>query len=304
MAILDPFVKMWLSFREKIGFTYHLSVKLVRENEIVNLPLVETGADFLDVAAESWYTLKEALQALPGIISQGAQIPYSTLSGLWTAPEPMKADKSHPPPIINPATYAEEDVFSWIHSTFFDADVEYIPTGDPYTDIPGSEEDKSKEEPEEGGAIFMPDKDQYSEEEFTISQSDTYWDESAFQWWAQFFFAGCDINEYHILETYTRSFPAVLTPYSDDPSNPAQIYQCGARDGYDAYYRSVGSFSQWYTKRWIGDIKADYYFPRIVPVGGSPVLVGAGVSLLGLVGGPSIGILAPVPIQRIFENLK
>lgn len=306
--ILDPFVKMWLSFKEKSGDTYKFTVRLVRENEIVNFPLVEVGSDFLDVAAQSWYTLKEALRSLPDLISTGVQLPYSTLSGLWTSPEPMKADKSHAPPIINPASYTAFDPLAWINATFFNTtDVEYIPEADPYTTIPDSIPDKWKEEPPEGGAVFMPDKSEYIEDEWVISQSDTYWDESFFQWWSQFFFAGCDINEYHILRTYIRSFPIALRPYSDDNTSPAQIYTCGARDGYDVYYRSVGNMSQWYTKRWItATLDADYYFPRIVGVGGgSPAgATGVGVALLGLIGMNGLGILSPKPIDDAIKLLK
>lgn len=299
--ILDPFVKMWLGFDEKVGDTYKFTVRLVRENEIVNFPLIEAGADFLDLAADSSYTLKEALKQLPALISQGVQIPYSSLSGLWTSPEPMKADKSAAPPIINPASYTEFDFLEWIHSTFFESNAEYIPKADAYTEIPASIPDMEKEDDEDGGVIFMPEKEEYTEDEWVISQSDNYWDDSFFQWWSQFFFAGCDINEYHILRTYERSFPIAVRPNSDDPDDPAQIYTCGSQGGYDAYYRSIGNMSQWYTKRWIASgLPAQYYPPRIEPTGGTAGTIVVGLGLLGLFGLPN----ALQGMPNIFNFLK
>jgi hypothetical protein len=277
---ITPKQTLWLSFLSVAAGRYTFDLRLCRYIEVENFAQVELGAEVMGVEEEEFYSFKDAVWDIPQILEEGVFIPKSDLSGPWEVPERLKCDLVTGATVIDPVTYAAESGFAWEFPKFW----------------------RSGE-----WAVFVPEKVQYATYDYTLDSSDTYWDISWVRWWGLGFFAGCDLNEFHILSTFTRSFPNDLNPYSDNPSSPSQIYLClSSWQGFSRYYFSSGSLSQWYTKRYLAPTKdIQYYPPRYVPfIGCCPALIIAGISLLGLVGGEGLGLLPGGPIERVFRKLK
>lgn len=311
---ITPTQDLWISFLSESAGVYTFDLRLCRHLEVENFEKVEQGVEIMGVDDEEWYTFKEGVWNIPQILEDGLQIPKSDMSASWEVPEDLKCDKVFGATLVDPVTYAAEADFPWEVPFFWSARAEFIPVDSVYTEIPASLPDMEKEGGASGGggasgewAVFVPEKAQYGLSDYTLDSSDTYWDESWIRWWGLGFFIGCDLNEYHILSTFTRSFPNNLNPYSDNPSSPSQIYTCQSSwNGFDRYYFHSGSLSMWYTKRYTAPAKdIQYYPPRFIPPsrGGLPILL-PGVALLNLISNGALGLLTETPIERIFKNLR
>lgn len=304
---IEPKLSLWIGFLNEVSGKYFFDVRICRYLEVGNYPLIQIGVSRMGVEESLFWIMQLALEAIPALILEDTEFPQSLLGGTWDAPEDMKLDFVSSPVYVDPVTYVALSVIPWTTPTFLSALAVYIPAGDSYTAIPGSETGYDKEVLPGDGAIFTPQKAKFSDDYYMFSQRNPTIDQSNFTWWGQMFFNPCDVDDEHIILTYTSSFPTSTDPFSSEDEVRYIQFCDSPLYGYSLAYMWSGPWYMAYTiRKKAGGWDAEYYPPRDPGevTGGSPGLIEAGVSLLGLVGGDGLGILAGGPIERMFRKLK
>jgi len=264
----------WLGYSFSGGGVYFFKVRICKYIEVANYPLIQVGVTYLDLAELVSFTMAEVLTAVPLVISSGSNIPYDHLGGTWVCPEHIKLDKASAPVIINPNDYVALSVFPWTIPTFFEADLEYIPIGNDYSEIPESIPNMWKEEIPGNGAVFSGNKGQDSNQNYSFAIRNSYYNYTTFTWWGQMLYEGCDLDEDHILLNYDTNYPTATDPNSI-VTGSYDILSCHSNyGGYPISYQSYTYSYHALANRYTGWYDTEYYPPRNpIPGGGFPGII-------------------------------
>lgn len=276
-----PETTPWISHDFAGGGTDFFDVKLCRTAELSNYPLIQTGADWMDVEEAPNHILEDILRAIPATIAEDDIYPKAGLGGTWQAPSDKKLDRVTADVIVSPVDYGEQSEIDWSLPHFVKAVAEFIDSEAEFTPIPESKTGMFKQGGESGGggangewAIFMPNKASYGDDNYSFAIKHSIYEYSTFTWWGEMFYSGCDLNEEtHILFNYDTSFPTSVDPNSTGPELP--IGTCNETfAGYTiSYWNPAGSFHARVLRK-SGWYDADYYPGRDPgPEGGGGILI-------------------------------
>lgn len=252
----------WMGFLNVAADRYYFLLRICKYLVVGDYPLIEIGASWIDILPSVFFKIEEILKAAPKLIEEDDNFPLANLTGDWDCPVALKFDKASAPTLVNPTEYTSLSVIPWSVPHFLQSTLEYIPLGDPFTEIPESKTNFTKEVLPGNGAIFMPNKDQYYEDDYTFAERFTTFNYSTFSWWGQMFFDGCDIGESHVLNNYDTNHPTPTDPNSTG-AGVWGVNSCySEKNGYDIYYDSGSGFYGAKVDRYESSLNPEYYPPR------------------------------------------
>lgn len=226
--IIGVKLQPWLCFSFSGGGRYFFKLRICKYLEVGNYPLIQLGASWIDLVAADIFSIAEVMLAAPPVILSGQKVPYCSLGGEWTCPTDIKFDIASAPTIVDPENYTALSVIPWTIPAYFESDLEYIPAADDFTDIPDSKTGYWKQTLPGNGAIFMPNKSEYSLGERTVAIRHLTYEYSSFTWWGQFVYNGCDISSPHVLLDYDLSHPDSADPNSVYTLDDIDISTCNS----------------------------------------------------------------------------
>lgn len=280
-TISAPETTPWISHDFAGGGTDFFKVRLCRHDELANYPLIQTGANWMDVEEAPNHILEDILRGIPVTVAEDDIYPQANLGGTWQAPADLKLDRVTADVIVSPADYGEQSEIDWSLPHFVKAVAEFIGSEAAWTPIPESKTGMFKQGGKSGGggangewAVFMPTKTSYGDQEYSFATRHYIYEYSLFTWWGEQFYSGCDLDEEdHIVHLYDTSFPVSEDPNSTGPE--CGITTCNETyAGYTIYYWNPTGSSHARVVRKVGWYDTDYYPGRDpIPSGGGGILI-------------------------------
>lgn len=272
--IIDLTVQPWIGHYQTSGDVEIFKIKLCLYLEVGNFPLIELGVGKMGLDPAIYFTMQTVLQSIPAFIEIDEQFPKYDNSGTWTATEPLKLDLVTAFAQVSPDDYSSLSIIPWATPTFYEATAYYIPAGDTYTPIPVSIPDMIKTPLSGEGAIFMPEKDEYSQKEKRCAEKSTTFNYTVAWMDSIFIYTTCDLDASHILRSYDQIFPGAGRPYIQK-SSVQGIFCCNSEyAGYDIKSKVLTGLNYYYIEPFTSTLIPEYYPPRKPNrIGGVPTFI-------------------------------